>query len=324
MKCRMRIWTPFIHLLFHSLQEKTFAYQDGPDSAANMVTETVPGECSNSGGTRYLIIPGEDLLLQPFLFGSCDMALPEGVDVTDLEGTIIFGSNDDQPWIDGSSGSGSPPDERIEKLIDNDVYSKYLVRDVTSWVEIQLNRYTKLNGYTISSANDEPTRDPKDWSLRGWNEASESWEILHTVTNNPVWESRYKMRVWSFENENWYYKYRLDITAINGNSQGLMQMAELQLFGELGDLTGIMETTLPGIRIYPNPALDHLNIKFNGQQRETRLRILDLTGKKVFEERIHPELGSIFRVDLEDYSPGIYLLQILNGNRSLTKRFLVR
>ena len=319
-----------IYSLTRSFMEGTtfnyrFAYQNGADSMTNQVMEQITGGCANNNGDRSLVVPSSDIVLTPYLFGSCDEALPDGVDVTDLEGTIIFGSNDDEPWIDGSTGSGSPPGERVEMLIDNNDQTKYLVRAVTSWVEIKTNRFTRLNGYTITSANDEPSRDPRDWKLGGYNVEKGSWETIHTVSDNPVWDSRFKMRVWSFENENWYHRYRIIITGINGNSQELMQMAELQLFGEVGDYTHIQSHPAKALQLYPNPASDYLKIVINDEalKEHTEIAIYDITGKQVWKR--HPVSGTEITVKLDEgqFGSGIYIVKLLSGSDILVKKVII-
>lgn len=301
-----------------------FAYQDGADPATDIIAEQTQGTCANNEGYRPLLVPSEDLILDPFLFGTCDVAMPPGTDITDLDETIIFGSNDDEPWIDGSTGAGSPPNERIEKLIDNDINTKYLVRAVSSWVEVKTNRYTKLSGYTITSANDAPSRDPRDWRLRAWDNETGRWITLHTVNDHPEWNSRFKIKVWTFENDNWYHRYRLDITGINGDEQGLMQMAELELYGEVGDYTGVKIPENPGIRVYPNPASDHLNITWTGQVTDPVVALYDITGKRVHDLNIHSAGKSMIRLITETYSPGLYILQFKTGDAVTSKKILIK
>ncbi|MEX0987523.1 MAG: T9SS type A sorting domain-containing protein [Bacteroidales bacterium] len=290
--------------------EYSFSYQNGPNPSDDIVTEQNMGDCANIAGYRHLIVPSVDLILDPFLFGTCSVAKPPGIDVTDLDGTIIFGSNDDEPWIDGENGAGSPPNEGIEMLIDNDINTKYLVRAVSSWLEVKTNKYTKLTGYTITSANDSPSRDPRDWRLRSWDNETERWVTLHTVTDHPVWDSRFKIKVWTFENDNWYHRYRLYITGINGDDQGLMQMAELELFGEVGDYTAVDISGNQGIKVYPNPARDYINIEWTGNNTAPELALFDITGRKVKDVIIHSTGSSMTSLNITTYRPGLYILQI--------------
>jgi len=188
-------------------------------------------------------------------------------DITDLEGAVIIGSNEDNPWEGASSGAGSPPGEEIDMLIDNDILTKYLVRDIESWVEIVTNEPSMVRGYSITSANDVPTRDPRSWQLQGWDAETESWVTLHYVENNPSWEERFLSKDWYFENREWYSRYRLNITAINFNAQNLMQMAELQIWGLLGQATANESASaLPDKfqlqQNYPNPFNPSTTIRY--------------------------------------------------------------
>lgn len=300
-----------------------FAYQNGSDPSTDIAPEQTQEECASNEGYRTLLVPSYDLILDPFLFGTCDVAMPPGTDITDLDGTIIFGSNDDEPWIDGDNGAGSPPNEGIEMLIDNDINTKYLVRAVSSWLEVKTNRYTRLSGYTITSANDAPSRDPRDWRLRAWDNETGRWVTLHTVNDHPEWESRFKKKVWTFENDNWYHRYRLYITGINGNEQGLMQMAELELFGEVGDFTSVKLSENPGIHVYPNPAQDHLNIEWTGQATDPEIALYDITGKRVHGLSIHSAGKSMIRLNTGTYPAGLYILQIKTGDAHTSKKIMI-
>ncbi|MDB5047743.1 MAG: Periplasmic protein TonB links inner and outer rane-like [Fibrobacteres bacterium] len=128
-----------------------------------------------------------------------------------------------------------------------------------------------VTAYSITTANDSPTRDPADWTFEGWN--GTSWVVLHTVHNwrffrypdtgasapqrfftesfnteafdpfTPVppsapWQ-------WRIANTAAYQAYRLKITRnagfYNGPASNITQLAELQLYldGRTGDGGGL-------------------------------------------------------------------------------------
>ncbi len=285
----------------------SFSYQKGADSIADVIEENVLGNCGDSTGLRTLQVPKTDLILPAVLFDSCSEATPPGYDITDLPGTVITGSNDDEPWISGSQGAGSPPGEGVSHLIDNDIYTKYLVRAVSSWVEISTNRNSVVNGYSITSANDESPRDPRTWQFQGLNEATGYWATLHYVTNNPVWPDYHTTKNWTFENEKPYSKYRLTILAINGDLQGLMQMAELQIWGEPGDYVGVGKTIALEFSVYPNPTDGIVNID-DPSGEEFSCEIYSLSGKKVFAQQNMS--SSNIQLDLGGFSKGLYIIAI--------------
>lgn len=80
--------------------------------------------------------------------------------------------------------------------------------------------------YDLSSANDVPSRDPKNWQFQGSNNAT-TWITLDTRTNE-IFPSRYLTKQYATANNTAYRYYRLNITANNGDSQSI-QLAELTL-----------------------------------------------------------------------------------------------
>jgi hypothetical protein len=192
-------------------------------------------------------------------------------------------------------------------------------------VDIKTRRFTKLNGYTITSANDEPSRDPRDWRLLGFNTETNKWEELHQVRDNPVWDSRFKIRVWTFDNENWYHHYRLYISDINGNSQELMQMAELQLFGEVGDFTIIENHPAKEMQLYPNPASDYLKIIISDEslKEHAEIAIYDITGKQVWKKHPVSSTEMILNLNTGQFLSGVYIVKLLSGSDMLVKKVII-
>ncbi|MCP4412353.1 MAG: hypothetical protein GY808_07280, partial [Gammaproteobacteria bacterium] len=151
-----------------------------------------------------------------------DVVTPNGLieDITNLDVFSFRGSNDEEPW----PGDGSPAGECLEKLFDDSVTTKYLVGDTSTWVDIYTGNLSNVIGYTISSANDSPERDPKNWDFQGWegDSATGSWVTLHTVVDNPMWPALFTPKTWAFTNSGSYSTYRLDIKSNNGDR--LMQI----------------------------------------------------------------------------------------------------
>jgi len=161
-------------------------------------------------------------------------SLAFAVDITDLEGGYIKSSNEDSLWT-GPDSNGSPNGERIKFLIDNDVNTKFLVGADTSWIDFYTTTLSKVTSYTLTSANDAPTRDPKHWVFQGWDADSLRWVTLDSVVDNPMWDERFETRTFEFENDKYFSNYRLHILSTNDDPEGLMQIAEWEIFGELGE-----------------------------------------------------------------------------------------
>jgi len=148
----------------------------------------------------------------------------------------LFGSGvfDNDITTDGGtlsaqySGNGSA--ENIAKLIDKNETSKYLVNNQTQmWIVYKaLSRY-KLASYSLTSANDEPARDAKSWTLYGSND-SITWTIIDQKTNQ-FFPYRYSSQTYKCSLDDGFQYFKLNIAGNNGAAA--TQISELQLFGNV-------------------------------------------------------------------------------------------
>jgi hypothetical protein len=165
----------------------------------------------------------------------------------DKAGIMVFAANVNKAYTDaifdalgGSGGSSditnnggtisaqytdSPTGEDIAKLIDNNTGTKYLTSHSSGWVQFRANSAAVVKSYTITSANDVPSRDPRNWTLQGSNNGT-SWTTLDTRTNQSF-ASRFLKKTYTFTNSNSYSYYRLNVSAVQSGS--IMQMAEWEL-----------------------------------------------------------------------------------------------
>ena len=78
----------------------------------------------------------------------------------EMDVTILPGLAASEHFVDGAEGPGS--------AFDNDVTTKYHTdHDHQTWLQFSLSRRATVTRYTVTSANDEPTRDPRAWVLEG-------------------------------------------------------------------------------------------------------------------------------------------------------------
>lgn len=84
--------------------------------------------------------------------------------------------------------------------------------------------------YALTSANDFPDRDPKDWRLLGSNDQGTTWTTLDT-RENEIFENRFQRREFAITNTVAYNAYRLWIDATLKHSDNMVQLAELELIG---------------------------------------------------------------------------------------------
>ena len=83
-----------------------------------------------------------------------------------------------------------------------------------------------LTGYALTSANDEPERDLRNWRLLGSADEGKTWTTLDTRTNE-IFASRFKRRVFTLSHPASFSTYRLEIdaTGLPGNP---VQLAEIE------------------------------------------------------------------------------------------------
>lgn len=83
---------------------------------------------------------------------------------------------------------------------------------------------------------------------------------------------------------------------------------------------GAGEISTESFRIYPNPIEDELFIEWSDPLMKGKLRVMDLSGKKVFEKDIH-ESG---RIQTAHWAKGAYLISIQNDTSVYTQVLLKR
>jgi len=126
------------------------------------------------------------------------------------------------------ASSENAPHETAAKAFDDNINTKWYAFGSTPWIQYDFdgtNAYA-VNKYTITSANDEPGRDPKSWVLKGSSDAI-YWTVLDTRTNE-VFESRGQKKTYTFNNDTPYTIYMLEITENNGAND--TQIAEIEMF----------------------------------------------------------------------------------------------
>ena len=107
---------------------------------------------------------------------------------------------------------------------------------------------------------------------------------------------------------------------LNGNNWNSYPSSRI-LFNQ--STTGINETKSPlMVRIYPNPAIDYLNIINEKQSmKNSQITISDLLGKTILESTILNE-GNDYSVSINGFKTGVYFLTIQIGEATKRIKFL--
>jgi hypothetical protein len=138
-----------------------------------------------------------------------------------------------------AQGENTTAGEVATNAFDNNTATKWLdfatnnPATRASWLQY---RYAGANQcvvtqYTLTTANDAPERDPKNWRLLGSNDGGTNWLTLDLRTGE-TFASRFQTRSFSTTNTRAFNLYRLQIDAVNDpNLANAVQLAELALFG---------------------------------------------------------------------------------------------
>jgi putative alpha-1,2-mannosidase len=124
-----------------------------------------------------------------------------------------------------TASAENAPNEGKAQAFDGDKGTKWLTFATTGWLQAQLKQPQTVTNYAITSGNDEPGRDPKDWTLQGSADGT-NWVTVDTRTGQS-WSGRGQTHEFTVADPKPYLYYRLTITANNG--EDIIQLAELEL-----------------------------------------------------------------------------------------------
>ncbi|MFB6612034.1 GH92 family glycosyl hydrolase [Agromyces sp. NPDC056379] len=125
-----------------------------------------------------------------------------------------------------ASGENAPGEAAI-RAADGDSGTKWLVFSSTAWLRYDLSQSVQLASYTITSGDDAPERDPKNWIVQGSNDGT-TWTTIDSRSNQD-WTAAERGTKKTFElaGAASYSRYRLEIQA--NHSGGIIQLADFDL-----------------------------------------------------------------------------------------------
>jgi hypothetical protein len=129
-----------------------------------------------------------------------------------------------------ASKAGVVEQEAPTMAFDGSARTKYCTSEAAYWLDYRSKgKQEPILAYALTSANDAPDRDPRDWTLKGSNDGT-SWTVLDTRAGEPF-AKRFQRRVFELPKPVQYTWYRLEVTRNHGNS--ISQLAELEFLNEL-------------------------------------------------------------------------------------------
>ncbi len=168
-----------------------------------------------------------------------------------------------QLWSDdtkdqASASAQNAPTEGAAQAFDGTTSTKWYNSDAapTGWLGFQYGGKAAwvVSQYSISSANDVPSRDPRDWQFQGSNDGS-TWTTLDTRSGE-TFPSRFQTKTYTFANTTAYRNYRLNITADNSGTG--LQLSELTL-GPTSALTNAPS----GLNAQIGPVTNSVSLNWN-------------------------------------------------------------
>ena len=141
----------------------------------------------------------------------------------------------------------------------------------------------------------------------------EDWTTVHmTNVTSSFFTEEFKVK-FQFENDNGNHFYLDDINIYEGppSDEIVLNLSEEEII----DFT-----------VYPNPVQDQLNLSFSQQTGgNSTVLLYDVSGKKIKEHAIQAKTGNnLIMIDTRDVQPGMYMVRLIQGNNSRTKKVIVQ
>lgn len=201
-------------------------------------------------------------------------------------------------------------DERCYNLFDRNMQSKFYTDDArTATVEIELDKPMALEHYTLTSCQDYPDRDPRSWTVEGFDRR---WEPLSEI-NGFEFPSRYATMKFKGNPARLYRGFRLKVTENNGADR--FQLLKWQLFGsETAGVDNVSAGNSPVIAISSSANGISISSRAAGSYV-----IHTANGAAVANGTLNPE------AETEHTLPaGIYIVSCITADASMSKKVALR
>ena len=163
------------------------------------------------------------------------------------------------------------------------------------------------------------------------------WEVDSLENDFMVGESDFHFN----KSEDGTYVIRMEVETDvdeDGNQQVIVHKKVEKVRVEIQDVNNLEEISeIPGLLLnegkdlslddvvyYPNPSQGKFNLQFKGRKKPIQIRILDLRGREIFVENVNDFSGMYDnQIDLSGSEAGLYVLQVIQNNKSWTKKIMI-
>jgi len=273
-------------------------------SFSNAATESAQYYRLTAKGTKDIEVAEWQLFGVPYLENTDGKSFPQ--DIT--EGIDIQSKVTAFPV--GVSGEGWS--EEYYNLFDRKLNHKYFISGAKQYyVEIELDKKNQLNSYTLTSTDVYPDRDPRKWTLNGFNDET-GWTELDRQTEF-TFPSRYATMRFDIDNYSGFTKFLLDIEDNNGSADS--QILKWQLFGNEYISSGIETPVTINCSIWTDSGKIHILSKDKTLQS---YKIFNLSGILVTEGSLSGTQRSI------PFVQGVYIVTLSDQVKNYNTKVIVR
>jgi hypothetical protein len=124
--------------------------------------------------------------------------------------------------------------------------------------------------------------------------------------------------------------YRVTVTDSNGCTRrsARVTISLCVLKSEQNDENNFVDN-VNSISLYPNPTIDNISIVVNNQESDNEsgiieIEIYNLLGELISKDKKEIIYGVAITKDVSAYSPGLYLVKIIDGEEQITERVLIQ
>lgn len=135
---------------------------------------------------------------------------------------------DDLSGLNLSASGDNPPGQTARQAFDGNPDTKWLAfTPEGAWIQYTFEEPVRIPGYAITSAEDAPERDPKNWQLLGSNDGK-IWTVLD-ARSGEHWNARNQTRTFVPATGGAYRIHRLAISKVRDPDRAnSVQIAELR------------------------------------------------------------------------------------------------
>ncbi len=120
-------------------------------------------------------------------------------------------------------------------------------------------------------------------------------------------------------------RYRVDVTwSITCNPTRSISTTRSNIIN-LGSSVSVSHLDFANtVSIYPNPFTQQTNISFSEIQKNTTIKIMDVTGREIKNLELIIKNEKSVTLDMSGYAKGVYFVQIIDANKNVVNRKVVK